>query len=177
VQVRSVNSLNAISTAAITEFELIGKTAVPGNVENLTIETISANSARLRWDATVDLDVKVGGRVHIRHTNLTDGTGTWSNSVDLIPAKAGVSTEAIVPLVEGEILVKFEDDGGRQSTTETSVIVDFPDALGNLLVQSRREDADSPPYQGTKTDVFYSDEFDALVLDGDTLLDSIVARF
>jgi predicted phage tail protein len=173
VQIRSVNSLNAISTAAIADFTLVGKTAVPGNVENLTIETISANSARLRWDPTVDLDVKVGGRVHIRHTSLTDGTGTWSNSVDLIPAKAGVSTEAIVPLVEGEILVKFEDDGGRQSTTETSVIVDFPDALGNLLVQSRREDADSPPYQGTKTNVFYSDEFDALVLDGDILFDSI----
>jgi len=174
----NIYSLNGVSTPStqpsVLTFAAVGKTAVPGNVENLTIETISANSARLRWDPTVDLDVKVGGRVHIRHTNLTDGTGTWSNSVDLIPAKAGVSTEAIVPLVEGEILVKFEDDGGRQSATETSVIVDFPDALGNLLVQSRREDADSPPYQGTKTDVFYSDEFDALVLDGDTLLDAVV---
>ena len=172
-----VYSLNAALRQSVTPANLsvqaFGKTAVPGNVQNLTIETISANSARLRWDATVDLDVRLGGRVHIRHTNLTDGTGTWSNSVDLIPAKAGVSTEAIVPLVEGEILVKFEDDGGRQSATEASVIVDFPDALGNLLVQSRREDADSPPYQGTKTDVFYSDEFDALVLDGDILFDSI----
>jgi hypothetical protein len=173
IKVQSINSLGGVSSPATATFNLVGKTAVPGNVENLTIETISANSARLRWDPTVDLDVKVGGRVHIRHTNLTDGTGTWSNSVDLIPAKAGVSTEAIVPLVEGEILVKFEDDGGRQSPTEASVIVDFPDALGNLLVQSRREDADSPPYQGTKTDVFYSDEFDALVLDGDTLLDAV----
>ena len=173
----NIYSLNGVSTPstqpAVLTFAAVGKTAVPGNVQNLTIETISANSARLRWDPTVDLDVKVGGRVHIRHTNLTDGTGTWSNSVDLIPAKAGVSTEAICPLIEGEILVKFEDDGGRQSPTEASVIVDFPDALGNLLVQSRREDADSPPYQGTKTDVFYSDEFDALVLDGDTLLDAV----
>jgi len=174
VQIQSINNLGKASVISPASFTIIGKTAVPGNIENLTIETISANSARLRWDPTVDLDVKVGGRVHIRHTNLTDGTGTWSNSVDLIPAKAGVSTEAIVPLVEGEILVKFEDDGGRQSATETSVIVDFPDALGNLLVQSRREDADSPPYQGTKTDVFYSDEFDALTLDGDTLLDAVV---
>jgi hypothetical protein len=78
-----------------------------------------------------------------------------------------------VPLVEGQILVKFEDDGERQSPTEASVIVDFPDALGNLLVQSRREDADTPPYQGSKTNVFYSEEFDALVLDGDALLDAI----
>jgi predicted phage tail protein len=173
VQVRSVNSLNAISTAAIAEFELIGKTAVPGDVQNLTIEAISANSARLRWDQTVDLDVKVGGKVHIRHSNLTDGTATWSNSVDLIEAKSGASTEAIIPLVEGEVIVRFEDDGGRQSANETSVIVDFPDALGQYLVQSQREDATTPPFQGVKTDTFYSEEFDGLVLDGTALFDSI----
>jgi predicted phage tail protein len=173
VQVRSVNSLNAISTAAIADFTLLGKTAVPGDVQNLTIEAISANSARLRWDQTVDLDVKTGGKVHIKHSNLTDGTATWSNSVDLILAKAGSATEAIVPLVEGEILVKFEDDGGRQSTNETSVIVDFPDALGQYLVQSRREDADTPPFQGVRTDTFYSEEFDGLVLDGTALFDAI----
>jgi predicted phage tail protein len=173
VRVQSINSLGGVSNPAPATFNLIGKTEPPGNVQNLTIEPISANSARLRWDATVDLDVRVAGRIHIRHTNLTDGSGTWSNSVDLIPAVAGYNTEAIVPLVEGEILVKFEDDGGRQSPAEASVIVDFPDALGNLLVQSRREDADTPPYQGSKTDVFYSDEFDALVLDGDALLDAI----
>jgi hypothetical protein len=117
--------------------------------------------------------VKVAGRVHIRHTNLTNGTGTWSNSVDLIPAIAGHNTEAIVPLVEGEILVKFEDDGGRQSAAETSVIVDFPDAVGQLLVQTRREDQDTPPFQGAKTDVFYSDDLDALTLDATGLFDDI----
>jgi predicted phage tail protein len=174
VQVRSVNSLNAISTAAIAEFELIGKTAVPGDVQNLTIEAISANSARLRWDQTVDLDVKVGGKVHIRHSSLTDGTATWSNSVDLIEAKSGASTEAIIPLVEGEVIVRFEDDGGRQSTNETSVIVDFPDALGQYLVKSQREDATTPPFQGAKTDTFYSDEFDGLVLEGTGLFDPVV---
>jgi predicted phage tail protein len=173
VQVRSVNSLNAISTAAIADFTLLGKTAVPGDVQNLTIEAISANSARLRWDQTVDLDVKVGGKVHIKHSNLTDGTATWSNSVDLIEAKSGASTEAIIPLVEGEVIVRFEDDGGRQSTNETSVIVDFPDALGQYLVQSRREDADTPPFQGVRTDTFYSEEFDGLVLDGTALFDAI----
>jgi predicted phage tail protein len=173
VQVRSVNSLNAISTAAIAQFALIGKTAVPGDVQNLTIEAISANSARLRWDQTVDLDVKTGGKVHIRHSSLTDGTATWSNSVDLIEAKSGASTEAIIPLVEGEVIVRFEDDGGRQSTNETSVIVDFPDALGQYLVQSRREDADTPPFQGVRTDTFYSEEFDGLVLDGTALFDAI----
>jgi predicted phage tail protein len=174
VQIVSIGLTGRISSTATAQFALIGKTASPGNVQNLTIEAISANSARLRWDATVDLDVKVAGRVHIRHTNLTNGTGTWSNSVDLIPAIAGHNTEAIVPLVEGEILVKFEDDGGRQSAAETSVIVDFPDALGRLLVQSRREDADVPPFQGNKTDVFYNEDYDALTLDGDEEIDDVV---
>jgi predicted phage tail protein len=174
VQIRSVNSLNKLSVASTAQFTLVGKTAPPGNVQDLTIEPISANSARLRWAQTVDLDVKVGGRVHIRHTNLADGTGTWSNSVDLIPAKSGASTEAIVPLVEGEILVKFEDDGGRQSPQEASVIVDFPDAIGALIIQQRREDQDVPPFQGAKTNVLYSEDLDALALDADGLFDDIV---
>jgi hypothetical protein len=174
IRVYSLNGARTPSTSpASLSFAAVGKTAVPGNVQNLTFEAISANSGRLRWNPTVDLDVKIGGRVHIRHSNLTDGTATWANSVDLVEAKAGSATEAIIPLVEGEVLVKFEDDGGRQSATETSVIVDLPDTLGNLLVQSRREDADTPPFQGSKTDVFYSEEYDALTLDGTSLFDAI----
>jgi len=173
VQIQSVNNIGKLSAIADASFVLLGKTAPPGNVQNLTIEPINANSARLRWDQTVDLDVKVGGYVHIKHSSLTDGTATWSNSVDLIPAKSGAATEAIVPLIEGEILVKFADDGGRQSTSETSVIVDFPDALDYFPIIVNREDQQVPPFQGTKVDVFYSDEFDALALDGDAYLDDI----
>ena len=175
VQVQSINSLGRLSPITAASFSIAGKTALPADVEDLTIEPINANSARLRWSQTTDLDVAVGGTVHIRHSNLTDGTATWSNSVDLIPAKAGAATEAIVPLVEGEILVKFQDDGGRQSTNETSVIVDFPDALGFFPIQTRREDQDAPPFQGTKTNVFYSDDFDALCLDGTGFIDDIVS--
>jgi predicted phage tail protein len=174
VQVRSTNNLGKISSPAIATFTLIGKTAPPGNVENLTIEPINANSARLRWNQSTDLDVRTGGSVHIRHSSLTDGTATWSNSVDLVEAKSGAATEAIVPLVEGEILVKFADDGGRQSVTETSVIVDFPDALGYLVIETRREDQDVPPFQGTKVNTFYDSFFDALTLSGDGTLDDEV---
>ena len=173
IQITAINYLNRTSDIATAQFELIGKTAVPGNVQNLTFEAISNNSGRLRWDETVDLDVKVGGKVYIRHTSLTDGTGTWSNSVDLIPAKSGSQTEAIIPLVEGEVLVKFEDDGGRQSAAEASVIIDLPDTIAPLTIQTRREDQDSPPFQGTKSDTFYSDEFDALTLDGSDTIDDV----
>ena len=171
VEVLARNYLGKQSTIAEATFELVGKTAVPGDVQNLSIEAISANSARLRWDQTVDLDVKVNGLVHIKHSNLTDGTATWPNSVDLIEAVAGNSTEAIVPLVAGEIFAKFEDDLGNKSTNATSVIMQFPDTLGRLAVETRREDLDSPPFQGTKTDCFYDEDLDALIIDGDEELD------
>lgn len=150
-----------------------GKLAEPANVQNLTIEQISANSARLRWDASTDLDVKIGGRVHIRHTSITDGTGTWTNSQDLIPAVPGYSTEAIVPMVEGEYLVKFEDSSGKQSIAEASVVVDLPDPLSAFLVLNKREDTTDPPFQGEFTNLFYSVEYDAVVLGGSALFDTI----
>lgn len=150
-----------------------GKLAEPANVQNLTIEQISANSARLRWDASTDLDVKIGGRVHIRHTSITDGTGSWTNSQDLIPAVPGYSTEAIVPMVEGEYIVKFEDSSGKQSLGEASVIVDLPDPLSAFLVLDKREDTTDPPFQGEFTNLFYSAEYDAITLGGSALFDTI----
>ena len=174
IQVRSVNNIGKASPVTAASFTIAGKTALPADVVNLTIEPITANSARLRWDQTVDLDVAVGGTIHIRHSSRSDGTANWSDAIDLIPAKAGASTEAIVPLVEGEIFVKFEDDGGRQSANATSVLVDFPDALGYLQAQIRREDQDAPPFQGTKVNCFYSGDLDALTLDGDAELDPMM---
>lgn len=176
IEVYSINALGRPSTDfASLSFAAVGKTAIPADVQNLSFEAINANSGRLRWTLAQDLDVRNGGKVIIRHSNLTDGSATWSNSVDLIEAKNGNQTEAIVPLVEGEILVKFEDDGARQSANETSVIIDLPNALGNLLVQSRREDGDTPPFQGNKTACFYSDEFDALTIDGTVLFDAVAS--
>jgi len=147
-------------------FALQGKTAIPGDVQNLTLEPLNYNSARLRWDETVDLDVKVSGKVHIRHSNLTDGSATWSKSTDLVDAIAGGSTEKTVPLLEGEYLVKFEDDGGRKSATEASIIVDQPVAQTFYGVATQREDQLSTPFSGTKTNTTYSTDagYDALIL-------------
>jgi len=164
-EIYSINALGRQSTNFTNfEFNAVGKTAVPGDVQNLQFEATSDKEGTLKWDETVDLDVKHGGKVYIRHNSLTDGSASWSDSVDLIEAVAGSSTSAKIPLVEGEVFVKFADDGGRLSTNEVSVIIDLPDTRGKLLLQSRREDQDVPPFQGTTTDTFYSDEFDALTL-------------
>ena len=174
VEVYSINALGRPSTdfASLT-FNAIGKTAVPQQVQNLRFEATNEKEGMLKWDETTELDVKNGGRVYIRHSNLTDGSATWSNSVDLIEAVAGSATSAKIPLIEGQVFAKFADDGGRLSTTETSLIIDLPDTLGRLLLQNRREDQDAPPFQGQKTDTFYSEEFDALTLDGTDEIDDV----
>ena len=124
-------------------------------MQNLRIEPISDQFVRLRFDKSTDVDVVHGGNVVVRSSNLTDGTGTFTNAVDVIPALPGSISETIVPnIVEGEYILKFRDDGGRLSSGETSVLVTSPDPFPKLTVFTDREDTDSPPFGGAKVDCF-----------------------
>ena len=174
IQVFSYNAaLQTSATSADLTFNAVGKTALPANVAGLTAEPISEKLIRLRWDLSTDVDVIHGGRVYVRHSTKTDGTGTFSNSVDLIQALAGNTTTAEVPYLEGEYILKFRDDGGRFSAGEASVVFDLPDNLAPLLTQTRREDNDSPKFQGTKVSVEFDATTNSLNLAGTGLFDTI----
>ena len=157
------------STSSNLSFNAQGKTAPPADVQNLTIEPINNLLVRLRWDKSVDLDVIHFGSVYIRHSNLTDGTGTFQNSVDLVTALAGNTTEAIVSSLEGEYILKFQDDGGRFSVGETSVIMDLPDSIDTQLISQIREDLDTPPFNGTDTNTIFNTTTSALQLSNPTV--------
>ena len=89
----SFNGLNEPSrTPAELTFEAVGKTAPPSNITNLSYEPISDKEIRLRWDAVPDQDVRAGGRIHIRHTPKTDGTGTFQDATDLVFGLSGACT-------------------------------------------------------------------------------------
>tara|TARA_R100000773_G_scaffold25292_1_gene22114 strand:+ start:93 stop:3470 length:3378 start_codon:yes stop_codon:yes gene_type:complete len=152
------------ATSSDLTFNAQGKTTPPGNVRNLTIEPVTNKLVRLRWDRAVDADVIHGGRVYVRHSNLTDGSGTFQNSVDLITALAGNTTDAVVPALEGEYILKFQDDGGRFSLGETSVIMDLPDLTDSQTVLTQREDLLSTPFSGTKSNTTFSSSASALQL-------------
>ena len=174
VSVRSLNAaLEASATDASETFTTIGKTAVPTDVSGLTAEPISEKLVRLRWNLATDLDVTHGGRVYVRHSSKTDGTGSFSNATDLIQALSGNTTTAEVPYLEGEYILKFQDDGGRFSAGEASVILDLPDNLDAKLIQTRREDQDVPKFQGTKTNVAFDATTNSLNLTGVGQFDSI----
>ena len=174
IQIFAYNAALEISaTSSDITFNAVGKTAVPANVQNLTAEPISDKLIRLRWDLSTDVDVTHGGRVYVRHSTDVSGAATFSNSVDLIEALAGNTTEATVPRLEGEYLLRFADDSGNLSASSTSIILDLPDTQGSLLAQTRREDTDSPKFQGTKTNVSFDATTNSLNLAGGGNFDDI----
>ena len=153
-------------------FEAVGKTALPQDVSGLTVEPVSDQLLRLRFDKATDVDVTHGGAVVCRHSNLVDGSGTFTNSVDLVPAKSGATSEILIPAVTGEVILKFRDDGGRLSSGETSVVVTVPDAVPKLAILTDREDTDATPFNGTKTDTFFDTTLGGLVLGSSVEIDS-----
>ena len=174
VSVRSLNAaLEPSATDSSDTFTAVGKTAVPADVTGLTAEPINEKLVRLRWNLATDLDVTHGGRVYVRHSSKVDGTGSFSNATDLIEALAGNTTQAEVPYLEGEYILKFQDDGGRFSAGESSVILDLPDNLDAKIIQTRREDQDVPKFQGTKTNVAFDATTNSLNLTGVGQFDSI----
>jgi len=172
--VKSYNALNKLSknTSSLT-FNAIGKTGVPADPSGLTVEPISDQFIRLRFNASTDVDVTHGGTIEVRHTPNTGNTATFSNATEIIPKLSGNITETIVPALTGTYLIKFIDDGGRKSTNAAKIIVTQPDPQPNQVILTEREDLDSPPFQGNKVNTFYDADFDGLLLDGTLLFDSI----
>ena len=171
----SLNALFEPSAEPTTfSFTAAGKTAVPADVSGLTAEPVPGGFVRLRWNKSTDLDVTHGGFVYIRHDSSgTTGAGSFENAVDLIEAAPGNSTEAIVPAITGEYILKFQDDGGRFSKGEASVVVNIPETTDGLLVQTRREDQDVPKFQGAKVNTAVDETTDSLNLIGVGLFDDI----
>ena len=157
-------ALKISATSTDLTFNAVGKTTPPAAVQNLSIEPVTNKLVRLRWDRSTDADVIHGGRVYVRHSNLTDGSGTFQNSVDLITALSGNSTDAIVPFLEGEYILKYEDDNGNFSTSETSIIIDLPDLIDTQTILTQREDLLSTPFSGTKTNTTFNSTASALQL-------------
>ena len=172
-----LTALNAgLQRSAIAQltFVALGKTAPPATIPDLFIAPIDQHNAELYWPQAVDLDVRVGGEIRIRHTPQIGVNATWGRSNDIVPAVAGSSTRKIVPLLEGTYFIRAVDSTGNESDGTASVVVDLPEPQDVLLVQTYREDDDSPPFQGTKNSMFYSAEEGGLALTATGLIDSIV---
>ena len=140
----------------------------------MSIQVTTTNEVILKWKVPSNWSGNAEELVAvIRHSSLTDGTALWPNST-LLREVSATTDYVILPLVNGTYMVKFKDTEGDKSATALKHIINIPEERPKLLVQTRREDTDSPPFQGQQNDVFYSSQYDALVLDNDDLVDDKV---
>ena len=165
VQVSSYNALLELSANSTSKiFTAEGKTAIPDNVTNLTVEPFTEQFIRLRFNQSTAVDVLHGGRVYVRHTNQTGNNATFETAQDIIQAVAGNSSEVICPALTGTYLLKFQDDGLRFSATAAKVELTLPNISDSALVKTDREDTDGTPYNGTKSNVVYDSTLGGLKL-------------
>ena len=144
---------------------------LPPDPQNVSVEASTKNEAIVKWGIDPTYQGERDELVAIiRHSPLTDGTGVWPDST-LLREVSATTNYLIVPLMNGEYLVKFKDKQNNKSENATSAVINLPDELPKLLVQEIREDQGIAPFPGQRNDCFYSDEFDALILDTDDEID------
>ena len=143
---------------------------LPPDPTNVSIQASSNDEVTLRWSTPTWGGNNSDLTSIVRHSSKTDGTGTWSDSTLLREVQTNTDS-VVLPIIEGEYMVKFKDFRGNKSANEGSAVIDLPDNLPRLNQTVRREDTDSPPFQGQKDKVVYISEYDALVLDGTDLWD------
>ena len=148
---------------------------LPPDPLQVQLEPHRSNQVMVTWSVPKDGLGATSDRLNaeIRHSSKTDGSGTWPNSSLLTTVKAN-TFYAILPELSGEYFVRFIDDQNKKSSAVRSVIHTLTDAQPRLLVLEDREDSDTPEFQGQKNDTFYSEEYGALVIDGDQTIDDIL---
>ena len=174
IEVYSVSSSGLRSTTFNTPqspfFVAKGKTDPPSNVSGVSLLPIDETSAILSWNRATELDVLLGGKTLIRHSSKTTGA-QWKDGQNIVVAAAGNQTQKIVPLLEGTYLIKFEDDGGRESPSpgsqdsawnNTRITTNLPAPSERLLVGN--VDEHTANFTGSKTNTVYDSSLDALTL-------------
>jgi len=114
-RVKAVSVLGVSSPWREGTREVVGLTAPPAVLEGLTIQS-AGGLAVLKWQRAVDVDVRVGGSVIIRHSK--DANASWANST-LMDRVSGGEAIAVVPLKPGTYLLRAEDSEGRIGPVST----------------------------------------------------------
>jgi hypothetical protein len=144
----------------------------PPDPEDVTIEAIGVDQVALRWGATASGQKLEGFVAVIKHSSKTDGSGSWANSSVLRKVEARTTT-VVLPLLNGEYLIKFQNEQNLRSLNAVSAIINIPDGIPRLNFEVFREDQLANEFGGDKVGVFYKQEYDGLILDGDASFDAI----
>lgn len=144
-RVKAINTLNASSEYTTNNANVSGLAAPPTAPQNLYWTAIGG-LAYLNWDASPDLDVRIGGKYVVRYS--PDTSAGWSGSTSIGSAIPGNTSSAVLPLMPGIYLIKAEDSSGNQSTATASVIVTQNTIFNLSVISTLTQD---PTFSGTKT--------------------------
>ena len=168
IQVSSISSSGILfSEPALADYTVAGLGAAPSDVRDLTAIATSEDMLILTWRQAPDLDVRVGGRVIIRHDPRALASAEWNSSNNVVQAVAGSSTQKQVPLLPGTYFLKFEDFLGNRSTIATGVEITLPEPESRVAAKTWAEQSLATPFSGTKTNCAYDAGETALVLTPD----------
>ena len=133
IQVSSISASSVLfSPPAIATYNVQGVSAPPRSVSSLTLVPISEAMALLTWAQTTELDVRVGGKVIIRHDPRPLSSAEWASSTQIVDAVAGNATQKQVPMVPGTYFVKFQDFFGNSSVDAAAFEVSQPEYESRL---------------------------------------------
>lgn len=127
--------------------EILGLTAKPADITNFNVIALSGR-ALASWNLTGDLDVKIGGRVVIKHTPETS-LGSWESSI-ILEEFNGDAVNGNLPLLTGTYFAKFKDSSGNYSNTAASFLATEALVTGYNTTDTITE---HPTFAGTKTNL------------------------
>ena len=172
--------VQTVPIAIVESGESVVEEVPPPNAEDVTLQVLPSDEVILRWKVPNTGSLNVNNlKAIIRHSIELDsdgkyGVGTWANSTKLTEVNASTNY-ALLPLIEGEYLIKFNDiTNGLKSAGAVSAVIDIPDPIPSHIIRTDRQDTTSPPFPGQKEGVFYSDTSGmvGIVLDGDKKIDA-----
>ncbi|MDE0724572.1 MAG: phage tail protein, partial [Alphaproteobacteria bacterium] len=169
--IETQNGLGVLSAPAEGTVEVVGLTVPPADIENFTLNVINGQ-AHLNWNQVPDLDVRIGGRIRVRHTPNTDAP-SWSNATDITPALPGIAATATLPLLNGTYMVKAIDSTGNESVSATVVTTNAVSLISMNVVETIDEHTS---FAGSKTNLIVNDD-GALMLNGSTLFEDMTGDF
>lgn len=162
-QVKAVNNLGVSSAYAPTTQVMYGLTDAPAQVRNFSLNAIGG-AAHLSWNQATDLDVLIAGTVRIRHSALTTGAN-WNSAIDIGQALPGISTQAVLPLLDGTYLAKFIDSVGNPSVNPATLSATLVSFIEMNVVETLSE---GPDFTGEKSGVVFDSDLGGLKLTGNT---------
>ncbi len=148
ITIYALNITGKKSAAYTFTASVLGKTANPANVTGLQLVAQGANGL-LQWDQHPDLDVRIGGQIAIRYSDLTT-SATWNTSIP-VAEFAGSATSGTVPIAAGTYLAKAVDSTGQYSLGTATVLSQTLSIIQYNAVVTSDQD---PGFTGTKTNMF-----------------------